>query len=276
MIPKTSILETHFGKYMVWQSDGALFKRLAEIHVTRKDESLVQASKAIVEILQNYSHNKVVLDIGANAGSYSIPQAIQFPGVQFFCFEVQRLVYYQLCGNIFLNSLDNVFTYHVAIGNENRYIDIPVIADYSQVNNVGGYTLDSEALKNIRKMSSNEILKSNKTTKIALRTIDSMRELPLAGLIKIDVEGQELEVLIGAENYIKRSGYPPIFFEAWNYFWHQEKKNNLLNYLKDIGYDFFENFFDGNILAQSSKTAKVLLNFNKQKDGITIQQSIKK
>jgi Methyltransferase FkbM domain len=123
-------------------------------------------------------------------------------------------------------------------------------------------------------MSSNEILKSNKTTKIALRTIDSMRELPLAGLIKIDVEGQELEVLIGAENYIKRSGYHPIFFEAWNYFWHQEKKNNLLNYLKDIGYDFFENCF--NILAQSSKTAKVLLNFNKQKDGITIQQSIKK
>ncbi len=260
MIPKPSILETHFGKYMVWPNDQALFNRLIHTHLGGADEKLVQLSKGIIEV----SKNKVVLDIGANIGSYSIPIALKLPEVKFYCFEVQRMVYFQLCGNIFLNSLDNIFAHNLAVGQKNAFIDIPIINNYANVANVGGYSIDEFSLKNSRTDFPEKLLKANKTEKMAMRSIDSMSELPPAGLIKIDVEGCELEVLQGAVNYLKRSEFPPIFFESWEYEWYREKKEALFRFLNSIGYKNISNESgDSNYFAQSSDSGSVYLTFEK-------------
>ena len=47
-----------------------------------------------------------------------------------------------------------------------------------------------------------------------MQPIDHLK-LPHTSLIKIDVEGLELEVLEGAQNYIAASNPTPIFFEVW-------------------------------------------------------------
>ncbi|MSO70388.1 MAG: hypothetical protein EXQ98_08980 [Alphaproteobacteria bacterium] len=60
-------------------------------------------------------------------------------------FEAQRVVYYQLCGNIYLNRLDNVFAHHLAIGDSIGHIDGPVL-DYATETNIGALSLD----RNIR------------------------------------------------------------------------------------------------------------------------------
>jgi hypothetical protein len=60
------------------------------------------------------------------------------------------------------------------------------------------------------------------------------------GLIKLDIEGGELAALKGAELTIKRSGYPPIIFEANNDSWYIQKKQELFSYLSDIGYKIAE------------------------------------
>jgi len=260
MTPKPSILDTHFGKYMVWPNDQALFNRLIHTHLGGADEKLIQLSKGIIEV----SKNKVVLDIGANIGSYSIPLGLKLPDVKFYCFEVQRIVYYQLCGNIFLNSLDNIFAHNLAVGQKNGFIEIPIVSDYSRVANVGGYSVDEFALKNARIDFPEKLLKPNETEKMAMRSIDSMSELPPAGLIKIDVEGCELEVLQGAVNYLKRSEYPPIFFESWEYEWYKEKKETLFRFLNSIGYkNISSQSGDNNYLAQSSDSGSVFLTFEK-------------
>ena len=265
MTPKANVIETHFGKFMIWQTDIALFKRLSEIHASQIDERIIIASKSILEVLRNYSHNQVVLDIGANAGTFSIPLAISFPEVQFHCFEIQRLVFQQLCGNAFLNGLENVFPHNYAIGNKNSTIEIPILDNYEKTYNVGGYTLDQSSLARLRAMIGSDYLKSNKSEFASLKTIDSIEDLPPAGLIKIDVEGQELEVLEGARNYLKRSGFPPIILEIWDYPWYADKKIRLLNFLISMEYDLVEKAFfnDNNYLVQSKKSSKVILSFQK-------------
>ena len=50
----------------------------------------------------------LVLDIGANIGSYVVPLANTYDKFTFHAFEVQRIVHLQLCANIFINGLDNV------------------------------------------------------------------------------------------------------------------------------------------------------------------------
>jgi hypothetical protein len=66
-------------------------------------------------------------------------------------------------------------------------------------------------------------------------------------LIKIDVEGHELQVIKGAIETLKRNNYPPILFECWEpepQGRHTARtpivralKDNLFGYLTEIGYE---------------------------------------
>jgi len=58
-------------------------------------------------------------------------------------------------------------------------------------------------------------------------------------LIKIDVEGLELDVLKGGTAFLERHGFPPLLLEAWNLEWFSEKRAALLDYLRTLGYTWF-------------------------------------
>ena len=101
MYPKVSILKTASGDFMVWSGADALGKLLLQegIH----EGSVIAASKYIASLIKGRPAH--ILDIGANIGSYAIPLARDLgSNVNVSCFEIQKPVFYQLCGNIFLNS----------------------------------------------------------------------------------------------------------------------------------------------------------------------------
>ena len=222
MLPNTQVIESNGMKYMLFDSKDFISHI---VRITGQFESdLVQATE---QQLQGQTGG-VVLDIGANLGTYSVPFAKRNPDIEVISFEPQKAIYHQLCGNIALNSLDNVTAYNVAVGDTVDTIEM-VMPDYMVEENIGGFSLDPL------------VKEKTPTTKgqarpVDIVTVDSLGLTDVVAL-KIDVEGLELAVLKGAEATLKQSKYPPIIFEAWNqYDWWEKHRDELFAYLESLNY----------------------------------------
>ena len=268
MNPGVQLLDTRSGRFMVWISYDALTEILARDGV--HEESVILLSKFI---LQGGPPDQVVLDIGANIGAYSIPLALDpmfREGLRIYAFEVQRQVYMQLCGNLFLNGLDNVHAMNYAVGASNGTIEIPRI-DAAKCWNIGGFSIDPVALRAKRTDFPQESIVGTETCEI--RRIDDLPGLPNSHLVKLDVEGHELEVLMGMGAHLERSGFPPILFEMWQFDWYAQKKAQLLQYLHDIGYtDISEDLGHSNHLAQHHRSTSRRIRFERVGDSIHLSK----
>ena len=210
----------------------ALFKHddIVSNHVRRggyETELQVQSAELLADCTDG-----VVLDIGANLGSYTVPVAKAHPHLTFMSFEPQRLIYLQLCTNIFLNRLDNVVPYQYALSDAEWQENL-VLPDYEQETNIGAFSVDPSV-----RAINYEVRTEGKTEAITATLLDRFM-LNNIRLIKIDVEGHELEVLRGAHHTLIENNYPPIIFESWTWKF-QDKRTELFNYLKDLGYEITE------------------------------------
>jgi len=139
--------------------------------------------------------DSVILDIGANIGTWAIPLAKEKRIVH--AFEPYNLSFYALCGNIFLNQKFNIFPHHTAlIDNPNKKTKLFI----SEYENQGGCKL----------IDTTDDIPHQYT----LATLDSF-QFDRVDFIKLDVEGQELNVLRGGIQTIRRHK-PVILFECWD------------------------------------------------------------
>jgi FkbM family methyltransferase len=163
------------------------------------------------------------VDIGAHIGTYSFYLSSECKMV--YAFEAQQDTYDGLVIGIGANGLTNVVAYNNALG-ANNVDKIP----YHENSLDGGTTsLDADVAQ---KTKSTRGVVTKYTT---MRTLDSF-QLTDVDLIKIDVEGLEAQVILGATQTLENSHYPTILFEAWPYDWYQARKNMLLGMLRGIGY----------------------------------------
>lgn len=143
-----------------------------------------------------------VIEIGSNNGHFTIEFA-ELVGNKgrVFAFEPQRIIYQQLCCNVFLNGLDNVFAYQVAIGNEIGKVKFEYLDYFSSGEvNFGDVSVYNE------KKSNNKLHEE-----VIAQTLDSY-EFQEVKIIKIDVQGYESNVIEGALKTIKKFK-PYIFIE---------------------------------------------------------------
>jgi FkbM family methyltransferase len=179
----------------------------------------------------------LILDIGANLGAYCIPVAKEIAGNDgsVYAFEPQRIVFYQLCGNVFLNRLDNVHAFMRAIGDADGVVNIPNV-DYATSTNIGAFSLDEEIRDRLNAIK----IIGQTGTDIPISRLDSL-DLPRSPcLIKLDVEGLELKVLSGGRKFLQENRFPPILLEAWNLDWFAARRLTLLGFLNELGYTIFE------------------------------------
>jgi len=169
------------------------------------------------------SKEKVFIDCGAHMGAYSILLADSFKEV--YAFEAQRRTYMQLCGNIFINEKQNIIPHHNAVTDMVRSHSNVILSIVSE--DGGGSTIRQTK----QKVLSTELVKTV--------NIDNYR-LDNVGLIKLDIEGNELAALKGAERTLERSAYPPLIFEANNDDWYAQEKEELFKYLNSLNYKIAE------------------------------------
>ena len=158
----------------------------------------------------------IVVEVGANIGCHTIPlaQKVGLSG-HVVAFEPQRILHQMLCGSLAINGLWNASAEHIALGAKEGVIYVPQVA-YEQDGNFGGIALTD-----------------GPGEPVSLRTLDSFA-LPALHLLKIDVEGMELDVLQGAETTIRKFR-PLIYCENDR----QEKSAALIAFLRSLDYDLY-------------------------------------
>lgn len=163
------------------------------------------------------TYGDTVLELGSNMGSHTMPLAkIVGQAGRVYAVEPQRLPFQTVCANVAMNSLGNVYTLHAACGAEEGFLDIGEL-DPTQFQNFGGFRPKENAGNN----------------RVRVITVDSLH-LDACRLIKLDIEGMELEALKGSADTLNRL-HPVLFFEA-----HGDAVHGIAAYLKDFGYTVYD------------------------------------
>jgi FkbM family methyltransferase len=186
----------------------------------------------------------VAADIGANIGALTVPMARMVGQTgTVIAFEPQRVPFQLLCANLALNGLFNVKTHNAGAGVAHGVIDMPVLA-YDKPGNFGGIMLagwfrptdaagvvgESDAL--LREAQPAPML-DLAPERVPVLPLDEL-ELDRLDLLKIDVEGMERDVVLGAEKTIRRCR-PFLFIE------NDRDRNSpaLLTNLLDLDYRLY-------------------------------------
>src|SRR5258708_5197491 len=180
---------------------------------------------------QHFGDGVVAIDCGANIGVHTIEWAKTMTGWgSVLAIEAQERIFYALAGNISINNCFNAKAMHAAVGREPGTIKIPN-PDYLRPASFGSLEL--------KQRETNEYIGQNIDYSDAAMT--PVRCIPLdslgmqrVDLLKIDVEGMEIETLSGAENLIK--SFSPIIVVEWI----KSPKEKLKNILDGLNYTYFE------------------------------------
>ena len=175
------------GKYLFLEVDPTDFRTAGFTILTYGNyEGVLERT-----ILDLCAQSKVFFDVGANVGFYSIGSCLLNSNLTTYSFEPNSQVVQRLSLNVNLNLLsDRIRIFNFALSNSSGVSDffIPSFTGTS-----GGSFRDLHP-------------EEGKAKRISVRTasLDNFPEvLSEPSLIKIDVEGAELEVLYGADSLIK-------------------------------------------------------------------------
>lgn len=226
MLPEVEVITTDAGLHY------ALFK--TRDYISTSIRKYGHFEKKTQELARQFIKTGIVLDIGCNLGSFSIPLAKEYNNARFVGFEPQKVVYQQFNTNVFLNSLTNVECHNYGLSSKEETL-LSGVPNYLTSANIGGLTLDALVEQHKSKTITGKFSKWDHLTYYDVKTLDhfSYNEVDL---IKIDVEGMELEVLTGAVETLIRNDYPPIIFECWQDSWFEDKRTKLFKFLEEFGY----------------------------------------
>ena len=180
---------------------------------------------------QHFGDGIVAIDCGANIGAHTIEWAKTMTGWgSVLAIEAQERIFYALAGNISINNCFNARAIHAAVGAQSGVIRVPT-PDYLKPASFGSLELKQRATTEY--IGQNIDYSNESTTPVTSITLDSLG-LNRVDLLKIDVEGMEIETLTGAENLI-RSFFPIMFVE-----WIKSPKEEIKNLLSRFNYAHFE------------------------------------
>ena len=128
-----------------------------------------------IEWIKSFNPNDVFFDVGANVGVYSLFASSLYPEMTIWAFEPMKANYAALIQNIEMNGFHNIKAFRQAIGNRTGWVDL-------------------DRGDGARGESGAQVTDREGRTWIA--SIDDLRAAH-PDHVKIDIDGQELEVVKG-------------------------------------------------------------------------------
>ncbi|MDA0654963.1 MAG: FkbM family methyltransferase [Proteobacteria bacterium] len=205
-----------------------------------------------------------VLDVGANIGTHTMyfAGAVGKEG-RVLAFEPLSSNFQLLCANTALNNIENVELKQVAVGRASGTVRVPKVS-VTAPGNQGGFSLLDEPSDY---SEAPEMLVREEVPKIPIDELNLAR----CHLIKADVEGMELDVVLGASATLKRCK-PMLYLENnrqdkssalieallqrdYACFWYLTRyfnENNFFNNAENV----FPDMFEQNLIAVPNIIAK--------------------
>lgn len=241
-LPEIELLKVASGRYLTFRTDMGIGQTL-------RDKGAFEPHLArIAARMHRLRGGGMLVDIGANMGTFCIPIARQ-TGCEVHAFDAQRIMSQLLAGNFALNGIASGHVHHVALGAPGHPERLRMaLPNYASDGNFGAFSTKEDIYRTVSTM---RMADSGETEEVPVRTLDSYA-LEDVFLVKVDVEGAELEVLQGAVETLRESNFPPLIFEAWRDEWWSDKREQLLAFVRELGYEVTQ--MDENYLAQHADT----------------------
>lgn len=198
------------------------------IFLSLKNEKKLFKVKKYIDL----NEKSLIIDIGANVGSVSLPLAQNFNNSEIFSIEPTIFAFKKLKQNINLNLglKKRIKTFNYFVSCKKKKIEF-VHSSWKLISGDKKHGIHKGILKKTsnRITSLDSVLKKNKKR---------------VRLIKIDVDGYELEVLKSAEKTLKKEK-PIIYFELAPYLYKEMgyTVDHLIKYIKKIEYVFYDENF---------------------------------
>lgn len=163
----------------------------------------------------------IVLDVGANIGTVTLQASICVESLgRIYSIEPHPQIFKFLNENIILNNFENVKLFNVAVGNKSGTI----------------------LFSNQKSDCQNKIIleKSNDTIEVPIKLLDELTiDESEIDLLKIDVEGFEQFVLLGAKKTLEKTKcvYIETIEKLYNYY--NYDRNKIFEILNDYGFELF-------------------------------------
>ena len=212
------VLENRFNK-LIEARHGTILYNKNDIYIGKSIEKYGEFSYLEAKIFEQICKaGDVVIEVGANIGAHTLYLSKLVGNGYVFAFEPQRLVFQNLCANLALNSISNVFAYQEAVSNENGTIIIPE-CNFKENNNFGGINIEN----------------AKRGTTVYKQKLDNfLNKIDRLKLLKIDVEGMEILVIKGAKELIDK--FRPIIYIEND---RQEHSKELIELLWSLDYKMY-------------------------------------
>ncbi|MEM1325341.1 MAG: FkbM family methyltransferase [Bacteroidota bacterium] len=174
-----------------------------------------------IEKVSQSARNQLIIDIGGNIGNYSLDFLKKNPEQQIFVFEPHPTTFQKLSQN--LNSYKQVELFNKGVSDEKGELKL---FDYQDQDGSTHASLFQGVIEDIHGKTSI----SHTVDVVALDDFLTAKKVEQVHLLKIDTEGNELNVLQGAKQYLEAQRIDIIHIE--------------FNEMNVISKTFFKDFYD--------------------------------
>lgn len=225
-------------KYNYYILDRIMYSKIKKLLIILKNPKLlfslrfgVAASTESFEMLEVAKKVKTIFDVGSNKGQFSLAARFKLPNAQIYAFEPLKKPFSKL-SKIFKNDL-RIKLFNYAIGPKNQETSIHI-----------SKRDDSSSLLPITKKQSDFFpgTEELRTEKIQMKKIDDVfknNKFETPCLLKIDVQGFELEVLKNFNSYLNIFEYIYVECSFIELYEGQALIHDVYKFLDDSSFKFY-------------------------------------
>jgi len=184
------LFPVNLGKYQVWFRECSAFSSI-EVY-----QEIFKGNDHFIVPEFSGKDAKIVVDIGANEGFYTLKVKENNPDCNIIAIEPNPYVFEILEKNMESNCLKNVTLVNKAIGSSNGLMKLEIIKEIGSISARDIRLVDRSWMKD-------EFVKEITVGVITLDTLCREHHVTSIDILKIDVEGMEAEILASATGLLK-------------------------------------------------------------------------